>query len=220
MNFNQLFKRIFQKLALKLGILLNQIEAKVAKASLPNFANSPINLIIDSPRRIINPEKMYFGDNVYLGPGSMIIAIQSYPDRGLNPPENVKTNDYTPTIKIGSRVNSSGNLTVAALSEVEIGDDVLFASNVNITDGLHGYQNVEIPYKYQPMERIQPIKIGRGCWIGQNVVILPGITIGEMTIVGANSVVTKDLPSRCIAFGSPAQITKVWDESKSGWSST
>ena len=218
MNFNQIFKRIFQKLALKLGILLNQVEARVTKATLPNFANSPSNLVIDNPRRIINPECMYIGDNVYLGPGSMIIAIQSYPDRGMNPPEGVKNHEYLPTIKIGNRVNSSGNLTVAALSEVEIGDDVLFASNVNITDGLHGYQNIDIAYKYQPMERIQPIKIGQGCWIGQNVVILPGITIGEMTIVGANSVVTKDLPRRCIAMGSPARVTKIWDESGSCWS--
>ncbi len=67
------------------------------------------------------------------------------------------------------------------------------------------------------MERVHSIKIGQGCWIGQNVVILPGVTIGEMTIVGANSVVTKDLPSRCIAMGSPARVTKIWDESLSSW---
>ena len=220
MNFGQLFNRILQKLALKVGMLLSQVEANVAKATLPKFANSPNNLVIDKPRRIIHPECMHIGDDVYLGPSSMIIAIKSYPDQGMNPPAKIQSSQYSPSIKIGSRVNSSGNLTIAALCEVDIGDDVLFASNVNITDGLHGYQNTNLPYKYQPMERIRPIKIGQGCWIGQNVVILPGVTIGEMSIVGANSVITKDLPSRCIAIGSPAKITKVWDESKSGWCST
>ncbi len=86
MRLNQLLKRIFHKLALKLGILLNQVEAKVAKATLPNFANSPANLVIDRPRSIINPENMFVGNNVYLGPNSMIIAIKNYPDRGMNPP--------------------------------------------------------------------------------------------------------------------------------------
>jgi acetyltransferase-like isoleucine patch superfamily enzyme len=93
----------------------------------------------------------------------------------------------------------------------------MFASNVHITDGLHGYENANEPYKYQKLFRIAPIRIKRGCWIGQNVVILPGVTIGELTIIGANSVVTKNIPDRCIAVGAPAKVIKTWDENTQRW---
>lgn len=67
------------------------------------------------------------------------------------------------------------------------------------------------------MFRIAPIKIGRGCWIGQNVVVMPGVTIGEMSIIGANSVVTSNIPERSIAMGTPARVMKRWDEQKKDW---
>jgi acetyltransferase-like isoleucine patch superfamily enzyme len=88
---------------------------------------------------------------------------------------------------------------------------VLIASNVTILDNFHGYENPDELYKYQPLSRIAPVLIKRGCWIGNNVVILSGVTIGEMTIVGANNVMTKSIPDRCIAVGAPARISKKWD---------
>ena len=218
MNFNKTIKRLIRRPIIKLGVLLAEFEPSIAKATLPQFSNKPNNLVIDKPRRIINSEHVRVGDDVYIGPSSMIIAITSYPDRGLHPPENVEVNCYDPTIIIGNRVNSTGNLIIAALNKIEIGDDVIFASNVFISDGFHGYQNIDLPYKYQPMERILPVVIGQGCWVGQNVVILPGITIGEMVIIAANSVVTKNLPPRCIAMGAPARVIKLWDEENSCWS--
>jgi len=82
---------------------------------------------------------------------------------------------------------------------------------------LHGYQTPDLPYKYQPLQRIAPVAVGRGCWIGQNVVILPSVTIGEMSIIGANSVVTHDIPARSIAVGAPARVIKQWDEKSRRW---
>lgn len=114
-------------------------------------------------------------------------------------------------------MSASGNLTIAAHQEITIEDDVLFASNINITDGLHAYENANEPYKYQGIFKISPILIKRGCWIGQNVVILPGVTIGEFTIIGANSVVTKSIPDRCIAIGAPAKVVRKWDETTQSW---
>ena len=60
------------------------------------------------------------------------------------------------------------------MSEIIIEDDVMFATNVNVTDGFHGYTRIDEPYKYQEIIRIKPIRIKQGCWIGQNVVIFPG----------------------------------------------
>jgi acetyltransferase-like isoleucine patch superfamily enzyme len=94
---------------------------------------------------------------------------------------------------------------------------VLLASNVTILDNSHGYENPDKPYKYQQLSRIAPVLIKRGCWIGENVVILPGATIGEMTIIGANSVVTRSIPDRCIAVGAPARISKKWERATQQW---
>ena len=130
---------------------------------------------------------------------------------------NVQT--FNPKIVIGNRVTSTGMLTIAAMQEVTIEDDVMFASNVLIADGMHGFENVDAPYKYQKMWKISPIVIKRGCWIGQNVVIMPGVTVGELSIIGANSVVTKSIPDRCIAIGAPARVIKTWDGTNRRWES-
>ena len=62
-----------------------------------------------------------------------------------------------------------------------IEDDVMFAANVIVMDALHGFENASVPYKYQPMWRAAPVRIGKGCWIAQNVVVMPGVSIGELS---------------------------------------
>ena len=104
-----------------------------------------------------------------------------------------------------------------ANAEITIEDDVMFATNINITDALHGYDTANEPYKYQPMTRIAPITIKKGCWIGQNVLVMPGVTIGEYAIIGANSIVNKDIPARSIAVGNPAKVIKSWNETTQTW---
>ena len=120
-------------------------------------------------------------------------------------------------IEIGHRVTATGGLQISSLRKIIIEDDVMFASNVFINDALHGYKNATDPYKYQQLWKIKPIVIKMGSWIGQNVVILPGVTVGELSIVGANSVVTKSVPDKCIAIGSPARVIKKWEESTHCW---
>lgn len=216
---NRFRKRSRKKVAHRLAKWLYEEEQDLAQATLPAFRNNPRNVSIDLPRRIINAHLIHMGDDVNLGPGSLLIAITRYPGPSMNAPPSVAVQTFTPSVSIGSRVTSTGGLQVAALERIVIEDDVLIASNVNITDGLHGYGRADQPYKYQPMEQIAPIHIKRGCWIGQNVVVLPGVTIGEFTIVGANSVVTQSLPPRSIAVGAPARIKKVWDEQTGTWES-
>ena len=210
--------RFYRKLSVKLGVLLQGVSFRVAYETLPQFNNAPKNLTIELPRRIVNPGKMVLGDNIWLGPGTLLNAITHYPSISMRHPErDLEVQEFDPKITIGHRVTSTADLQIAAMSEITIEDDVLFASNINITDGLHGYQNANEPYKYQPMFRIAPITIRRGCWIGQNVVILPGVEIGEYAIIGANSVVTKSIPARSIALGSPARVISKWDEAAATW---
>lgn len=216
--YKKIYLKIIRKIIIKLGILLESAKGNIARATLPKFGNTPLNLVIELPRRIINPEYMFLGDNIHIGPNSLLIAITEYPTASMKHPEKQSpVQKFNPTISIGHRVTSTGGLQIAAHENITIEDDVMFASNINITDGLHGYDDANEPYKYQKIFRIAPIRIKRGCWIGQNVVIMPGVTIGEFSIIGANSVVTKSIPDRCIAVGSPAKVIKKWDDSNQIW---
>lgn len=218
MFLKELPRKFLLRLAVELGALLEEAHVGIARRTLPSFANAPKNLRIDLPRRIVSPDRIYVGDNVWLGPGCLLIAVTRYPGSATQHPEKREVEQrFDSKIVIGSRVVSTGGLQIAAHDEVVLEDDVLLATNVNITDGLHGHENANEPYKYQMIERIAPIVIKRGCWIGQNVVILPGVTIGEYSIVGANSVVTESMPPRSISVGAPAKVIRTWDEPTGVW---
>ena len=207
-------KKIFNKF----DVLQKKISGCIAFHTLPEFANYPLNLEIQLPRRIRNPHKILIGDNVKIGPNSVLSAQTQYPTNWLkNYDESQEIQRFDPTIIIGDRVTATGSLQIFAFREIAIEADVMFASNIYISDGFHGYQTANIPYKYQKIFNIEPVTIKKGCWIGQNVVINPGVTIGENSIIGANSVVTKDISSKSIAFGNPAHIHKIWDEKYKNW---
>jgi serine acetyltransferase len=207
----------FKRIALSLFRRLHGVYWRLAEQDLPRFANAPQRLRIELPRRLSGPDYMHFGDDVNIGPGALIVAQTRYPTSVMQHPQQPRPlQEFSPSIKIGRRVTSTGALTISALESVTIEDDVMLASNVFISDGMHGISRVDEPYKYQPLERIAPVTIQRGCWIGQNVVIMPGVTIGEMTVVGANCVVTHSMPPRSIVVGAPARVVKRWDDTR-GW---
>lgn len=181
------------------------------------FANEPRNLRIFPPRTVRSPERIFIGDDVHIGSGSRIKAITET-GRTMKRPDGTHVQQtFDPIIRIGNRVSATSALHLTAYREITIEDDVMIASNVFIADAEHGYAHANTPYKYQGMWKIEPVVIRRGAWIGQNTVIQPGITIGEFAIVGANSVVTRSIPDRCIAVGGPARVIKRWDEGKQDW---
>jgi len=108
------------------------------------------------------------------------------------------------------------------MKSMKIGSNVLFASNVFISDHTHGNysgKNQSSPFQ-APNDReitCQDVEIGDRVWIGENVAILMGVSIGESSIIGANSVVTKNIPAFSIAVGSPARVIKAWDKSIEQW---
>ena len=218
MFLQRLIKRISTKVLIKLGVRLQALNFQISEASLPQFANNPKNLVVELPRRLANTKRIYMGDDIWIGPDCLIMAITEYPTKPMQNPKDRKTNQtFDPIIRIGNRVTATGGLQIAAHKEITIEDDVMFASNINITDGLHGYEDANEPYKYKNISKISPITIKRGCWIGQNVVILPGVSIGEFAIIGSNSIVTKSIPGKCIAVGSPTKVIKKWDGVKKTW---
>jgi len=116
---------------------------------------------------------------------------------------------------IGDRVTIKNGVMV--WNGVTIEDDVLFAANVFIADGTHGMARGDVAYKYQGIERVAPVHIERGAWIGQNVMLMPGVRIGAFAVVGANSVVRDDVPGSCVAVGTPARVIRRWDAGTERW---
>lgn len=92
---------------------------------------------------------------------------------------------------------------------MKIGEKVLLSPNVYITDCDHEYRNIDIPVIDQGIvQRGQKVSIGEGSYIGINTVIVGNVKIGKHCVIGANSVVTKDVPDYCVAVGSPARVIK------------
>lgn len=126
------------------------------------------------------------------------------------------------TLFVGSDCEFGDNTHIVAHQKVEIGDNVLVASKVFITDTDHGcYKNdgQDSP-KTHPKERklvSKSVAIGNNVWIGENVVILPGSTIGNGCIIGANSVVSGSFHDGCMIVGAPAKVIKEWDDEEGVW---
>lgn len=130
---------------------------------------------------------------------------------------------YAPVIEIGSHVVCSQNVHIAATQRVTIGNGVLIGSRVHITDHGHGrYVGAEqdspaIPPAERRLSDGNPVAIEENVWLGDGVVVLPGVTIGQGSIVGANSVVSRSIPPHVIAVGAPAVPIKSFDLASGLW---
>lgn len=131
--------------------------------------------------------------------------------------------DKPPVLDIGRHVQINDSVHIAAIEQVVIGDYTLIASRVFISDHNHGIYHEqdaasipEIPPANRPLSS-RPVHIGRNVWLSEQVCILPGVTIGDGAIVGANSVVTSDIPPNSIAVGNPARVIREFDASTQIW---
>lgn len=124
-----------------------------------------------------------------------------------------KTNeDKTPQIIIKDNVGINDFCAISCANKVEIGSGCLFGTNAFVTDNFHGKNDNLDELKISPIKREIFYKgeviIGNNVWIGRNVCIMPNVKIGDGAIIGANSVVTHDIPEYCVAVGSPAKVVK------------
>ena len=113
--------------------------------------------------------------------------------------------DYGKQISIGKRFFANFNFTVLDEARVTIGDDCFIGPNVSIYTACHSTDPVE---RNSRQEWARPVTIGHNVWIGGSVTILPGVTVGDNSIVGAGAVVTKDVPANVIVVGNPARVLR------------
>ncbi len=111
-------------------------------------------------------------------------------------------------IRIGSGSFLNIGVMVAAHELVEIGDHCMFANGCFVTDAAHRFDDPDQPVPWQGFTSKGPTRVGDNVWCGANVVITSGVTVGERCVIGANSVVTQDLPARTICAGAPAKVLR------------
>ena len=159
---------------------------------------------------INNPLKIQGKKNIFIGENSIIESfawLASLPHTGLQC-----------KLIIGNRVQIGHFSHIYATNEIIIEDQVLIADKVYIADNTHQYQDVDTPIMDQKVIQLKRMKIGSGSWLGENVCVL-GSSIGKQCIIGANSVVTKDIPDFSVAVGSPAKIIKKYNHNSKKWES-
>jgi lipopolysaccharide O-acetyltransferase len=166
------------------------------------FARFGEETVLMYPLRLEGERRIAIGDRVFIGPGSW---LQTLPDG----------DNKSVAVSIGKGTSVAGACVISAVRSVQLEENVLLARNVYISDHMHKYTDTEVPVKAQGVEKIRPVLVKRGAWLGQNAVVCPGVTIGTGAVVGANSVVVEDIPDFSVAVGAPARVVKSIRDSQS-----
>jgi len=159
------------------------------------FAQFGKNSFLELPVRLQGETRIAIGSRVYVGAGSWLQVLETPGGESV-------------ALRLGDGTNLAGHCIISAATSVQLGRDVLVASNVYIADHQHEFERDDLPVIKQGVTRISPVEIGDGAWLGENVVVGPGVRIGRGAVVGANAVVLDDVPDRCVAVGAPARVIR------------
>lgn len=113
--------------------------------------------------------------------------------------------DYGFNIHLGKNFYSNHNLVILDANKVEFGNNVFIGPNCGFYTSGHP---LDYKTRNKGLEYVKPIKVGNNVWFGGNVCVLPGVTIGDNVVIGAGSVVNKDIPSNVVAVGNPCKVVK------------
>lgn len=164
----------------------NRARLHVELAKREAFARGALH---GNPLRMLIEGRLEIGPHAYFEPGVWITS-----DAGR--------------ISIGGGSFLNLNVMLAAVERVELGEHCMLANGCLITDGDHRYDDPGRPVPWQGFTTKGPVRIGDNVWLGANVVVTSGVTIGRRSVIGANSVVIQDIPSFSIAAGAPAKVLK------------
>ena len=188
-------------------MFLQKVIAKLLSVCLYPFEFKRIgkHSKIVSPLRIDGKRFIFVGDNVEIQYKTWLACV---PLTGVD----------IPVLHIGDGTRIGNFNHIYATQEIIIEDNVLTADKVYISDNSHSYTDIEQPIWQQSIKQLSPVRIGEGSWLGENVCVI-GASVGKHCVIGANSVVTHDIPDYSIAVGSPAKVikrynmeTKIWEK--------
>lgn len=152
------------------------------------------NTIIKFPFKLWNKSELKIGENTFIAENSFFAIT--------------KLKNNSEIVSIGSNVCIGSNFFIAAIDKIIIEDNVLISDRVFLSDHCHGFEDINVPIISQPLKEKGKVILRNGCFIGINSVIMPGVSIGKNSVVGASSVVTKSVPDYTVVAGNPAKIIR------------
>jgi acetyltransferase-like isoleucine patch superfamily enzyme len=164
----------------------NRLATRVLRSSFERFGDGSLLLL---PFEAVNGvARIRVGARVWIGPNSSMWTSH----RGR--------------IEIGDGCRFTAGARFSAEQEIVLGRAVLLAANVQVLDNQHATADPSRPILEQKLDRVAPVRIDDGAWLGANVVVMPGVRIGRNAVVGANAVVTRDVADYAVVAGVPAKV--------------
>ncbi len=190
---------MIRKVMFKLGKVL------YSKFNFPFYKEIGKSAFVYKPMLVEGKKYIQLGRNVFFRNGARIECI----DRWLD-------NKYSPKLIIGENTSFEQDAHITTAGELKIGKNCTFSARTMITTINHEFDDLGNDILNQGIV-IKNVCIGENCFIGMDVKIFPGVTIGDNVIIGANSIVMSDVPSNSIAVGTPAKVIKKYDFELKKW---
>ena len=171
----------------------------------PRFKKASNLKVFGAPFGVVGGKYIELGDDVTISKDCRLEATAAYEGQV-----------FTPKMVIGNHVIIRPRCHIGCINEVVIGDHTTLGERVYITDHVHGessYESLLQPPHLRPLYSKGKVVIGECVSIGENCAIMPGVTVGSHSIIGANSVVTKDVPPYSVVGGVPAKVLKIVEPS-------
>lgn len=165
------------------------------------FYNIGKGTIVFAPLQYDNPKTISLSQGIFIAEGAWLMG---------------GTKAESMTLEIRDKTVIGHYAHIVAMEKIIIENEVLIADRVFISDCTHCYENIRESILKQDVMILKPVVIGEGTWIGENVCIC-GASVGKHCVIGANSVVTKDIPDYSVAVGSPAKVIKKYDFIEKKW---
>lgn len=168
------------------------------------FARFGARSVLAPPARVTLPGAIEIGDDVCILEHGWLSVVRA-------------VDGVEPRLVIGDRCRIGPFCHVACVGEVVFEPDVCAAERVFVADTYHGYDDPDRPVLDQPMAAPQPVRVGRGAFLGVAAAVLRGVTIGERAYVAPGAVVTEDVPARTLVAGNPARVVRRYDDGAGAW---
>ncbi|MHB8571660.1 MAG: acyltransferase [Candidatus Dormibacteria bacterium] len=193
------------------GLWLGRLHRRLHRAERtePVFARRGPGTHVSDGAAVTGSAYIELGARVYIHDGVRLEALDANPYTGqaLGSPRLV--------LEDGVSINRGAH--IGCIGEVVVEQDVAIGGGVFITDHNYRLGDPDIALKNQPLSFDGAVRIGRGSVLGEHACILPGVTVGEFSMVGAGAVVTHDVPPRSVVAGVPARVLRRFDEGSGGW---
>ncbi len=161
---------------------------------------------IRAPRKIDGSQFISIGDGTHILPHGWLCCLDKWRDSA-----------FSPNMRIGDNVYIGHYCCITCISEIIIDDGCVLSEHVYITDCSHGLDPACGPILDQPLSSKGSVHLGKQCFLGYRAVIMPGVSLGDYCVVGANSVVTRSFPAYSMVAGSPARMIKQYSLSGRKW---